>query len=563
MATLSFRSIGARFVLLASILGAVAVAGAVVAFEADRAQAERTAAVRQQEAAKPLIERMRASIYAVVMESRGLYMAADRAQAERFARGLMGHLEATQRDWQALKGFVPAELRGMAAGIEPAVEGFVRLRTELARVGVEQGREAADRLGNNEQNRSAREAFNRGLDQMNEALTGHLDAEVGAAIAEGRRRAMLMLAASALVVVLVLGAILWRVRVTVARPLGRLTMAIDTMAAGKLDDVALPPASADEVGRIAAAATVLHARLREARALEAEAALLRAKADRDRVETTRRAADAIEGAVGGIVQALGRSAGDLTKATHTLRDTADRAGVQVTEVSGGAADASNNVQTVASAAEELSASVAEISRRVDDSAAVARRAVVEVERANTAVAGLSETALRIGDVVRLISGIAGQTNLLALNATIEAARAGEAGKGFAVVAEEVKTLAGQTARATEEISQQVDAIRTATEGAVEAIRGIFGVVGEVDTIAQSIASAVVQQSAATQEIARSALEGAGGTTRVSEAVVHLGRGVEATSNAVRDLQVISGDVSRQGAALNDRIGEALGSLRAA
>ncbi|MBX9596706.1 MAG: hypothetical protein K2X46_20250 [Roseomonas sp.] len=268
-------------------------------------------------------------------------------------------------------------------------------------------------------------------------------------------------------------------------------------------------------------------------------------------------------AVGGIVEALGRSATDLAGATTVLRGTAETASAQVQEVAAGAAEASGNVQTVAAAAEELSMSVNEITRRVDDAAAVARRAVDEMRRADIAVGGLTDSAAKIGDVVRLISGIAGQTNLLALNATIEAARAGEAGKGFAVVAEEVKTLAGQTAKATEEIASQIEAIRGAAAGAVDAIRGIGTVVGEVDSIAQSIAAAVTEQGAATQEIARSATVGAGGTTRVSEAVVHLRQGVEATSGAVRDLQVISTEVARQGQDLRGGIGQALGALRAA
>ena len=558
-----FRTIGARFAILAAILGFVALGGALVAFESNRRQAATAEMLRQQAGARPMIERMRGAIYAVVMESRGLYIAADRPQAERFANGLRAHLRDTEAEWQALRRVLPAELLALADGVEPAVRDFVRMRTDLARIGVEEGRDAANRLGNNDQNRNAREAFNRGLDQLNEALTAVLDRETAATVAAGRRTAMLLLGTSAVAVVLVLALILWRVRVTVAKPLGRLTAAIDTMAEGRLDQVVLPPAGVDEVGRIAAAATVLHAKLLEAKRLEAEAAALREQAERDRIATTRRAADSIESAVGGIVEALGRSATDLAGATDVLRGTAESAATQVREVAAGAQEASGNVQTVASAAEELSLSVNEITQRVDDAAAVARRAVEEMRRADIAVGGLTESAAKIGDVVRLISGIAGQTNLLALNATIEAARAGEAGKGFAVVASEVKTLASQTAKATEEIASQIEAIRSASTGAVDAIRGIGTVVGEVDAIAQSIAAAVTQQGAATQEIARSATIGAGGTTRVSDAVVHLSRGVEATSGAVRELQVISTEVARQGQDLRGGIGQALGALRAA
>ncbi len=563
MSFATFRTIGARFTILASILGLVALGGAGVAYESNSRQAESAETLRHQAAARPMIERMRASIYAVVMESRGLYIAADRVQAERFAAGLRSHLRTTDAEWQALRRALPPELNTMAAGVEPAVRAFIAARTDLARIGVEEGREAADRFGNNDQNRNAREAFNRGLDQLNDALTAVLDRQTATDIEAGHRIALLLLVSTAIAVVLMLALILWRVRVTVAQPLRRLTMAIDGMADGKLDQVVLPPAGADEVGRIATAAAVLHAKLLDARRLEAEAATHRADAERNRIAATRRAADSIETAVGGIVEALGRSATDLAGATTVLRGTAENASTQVREVAAGAQEASGNVQTVAAAAEELSMSVLEITRRVDDAATVARKAVAEVGRADGAVGGLTESAAKIGDVVRLISGIAGQTNLLALNATIEAARAGEAGKGFAVVASEVKTLASQTAKATEEIAQQIEAIRSATAGAVDAIRGIGKVVGEVDSIAQSIAAAVTQQGAATQEIARSATVGAGGTTRVSDAVVHLSRGVEATSGAVLDLQVISTEVARQGQELSGGIAQALGTLRAA
>ncbi|MEI9984892.1 MAG: methyl-accepting chemotaxis protein [Aliidongia sp.] len=213
--------------------------------------------------------------------------------------------------------------------------------------------------------------------------------------------------------------------------------------------------------------------------------------------------------------------------------TSDQTNHQVRAVAAASEEASSNVQTVAAASEELSASIGEISRQVTHAASIAERAVEETRRTDNTVRGLTETAGRIGEVVKLISNIAGQTNLLALNATIEAARAGEAGKGFAVVASEVKSLANQTAKATEEISAQIAAVQKVTQEAVDAIRSIGGTIGEVSEVATGIASAVEEQGAATQEITRNTQEAARRTREVSETVAGVTDGADATGAAAQ------------------------------
>ena len=224
---------------------------------------------------------------------------------------------------------------------------------------------------------------------------------------------------------------------------------------------------------------------------------------------------------------------------------------------------SGNVETVAAAAEELSASIAEISRQVAQATQVATRAAADAERTDAVVGALAEGARRIGDVVGLISSIAGQTNLLALNATIEAARAGDAGKGFAVVASEVKALAMQTARATEDIAQQVGQIRSATDEAVGAIHGIAGVIGEVRGISTAIAAAVEQQGAATQEIARNVAEAATRSGQVSRNIAGVSAGAGEADAAAATMLSAANEVSSQAETLRAAVDGFVGTLRAA
>jgi methyl-accepting chemotaxis protein len=245
--------------------------------------------------------------------------------------------------------------------------------------------------------------------------------------------------------------------------------------------------------------------------------------------------------VGEVTGVLASAATELQVTAQSMSFTATQTNQQATVVAAAAEEASTGVQTVAAAAEELTASISEISRQVAHSSTITNRAVVDAQRTNVIVQALSEGAEKIGHVVGLISTIAGQTNLLALNATIEAARAGDAGKGFAVVASEVKSLASQTAKATEEIGAQITQIQSATKEAVDAIRAIVGTIMEVSSIAMSIAAAVEEQRTATGEIARN---------------------VQQTAQAAQDVTVNIGSVSQAandtGAAANQVLGAASG-----
>jgi methyl-accepting chemotaxis protein len=276
-----------------------------------------------------------------------------------------------------------------------------------------------------------------------------------------------------------------------------------------------------------------------------------------------RMADDFEASVGKVARSVAAAAEGMKGTAESLSEVASDTGKRAVAVAAATEQASTNVQTVAASAEELAASVQEISRQVAESSAIASRAVVEAEATDGTVKGLAEAAAKIGDVVRLISDIAGQTNLLALNATIEAARAGEAGKGFAVVASEVKNLASQTGKATEEIAAQISAMQGATDAAVGAIRSIGETIGRMNAIATSIAAAVEQQGAATQEIARSVQQAAIGTSEVSATIGGVTQAVDMAGGQAAQVLEAANALTVEAATLQGEVARFLTAIRAA
>ena len=542
-------SIAAKLYTIFALLAAATMALAGVAVVNSLEHAALSSEIEAASQGALNVERVDATIYAVVMESRGIYMSAEPDVVRVYAKGLRDfskRLVAIMDEWKRLERATGATHFNEFAA---RVQQFVDFREELARRGTEVGPAAGREWGDNDANRTVRKALNTDIEQLGKFYRDRLK-QLYADLDQGIRRtsATLTALAGAAVMLAAVGiVIIWR---AVARPLAEITRVTAAVAAGTA--VSIPFGERhDEVGGLARSIGVFQEAMRRNDELTrtiVDEAQIRAKRQDELAAEIDRFGDDVEATVA----ELGRIAERMVDASSQLATAADQASSRTDSATTASGEASSNVHDIASAAEELSASVMEIDRQVSHSNTIAAKAVEEAGRTNAEIRALDDAAKRIGDVVKLITAIAEQTNLLALNATIEAARAGDAGRGFAVVASEVKALAGQTAKATEEISAQIAGMQQATVRSVEAIGAIQRTIREVGDITATIAAAVTEQGAATREIARSAdiaskrtIETVAEVGRVSEATADTRGNAKTVKSVADDLGMVAGRVRGQ------------------
>ncbi len=483
------------------------------------------------------------------------------ADAERYSRDFA----VQARTIRTLVGRLHREGNGAAlAGMGRALDGvtglFPRyhdLGVAMAHVNIDQGL-APGNARMAQFDPLADQMFHR-MDRLMARVRGLIGTSLGRQLAEVRAARGLSATLGHTVAVLALFGLgvcavaFWAVIVAVTRPLGRMTGAMRGLAAGEAD-IAIPGADRrDEIGQMAAALAVFRDNARARRELERAQVAAADRAMAERRAAVRAMAETVEREARQGLETVSGHAAAMAADADRLAGAAAHVGEDAAEVATAANQALANAQAVGAASEELAASIREIAGQVAQASRITSRAVEGSETVRARIASLSEAAERIGDVVRLIGDIAGQTNLLALNATIEAARAGESGKGFAVVAAEVKGLATQTTRSTEEIANQVAGIQTATAAAVAAVGEIATTVEDVARISAAIAAAVEQQSAATQEIARNVQETGTAAEAVSARIADVSREAAASGAEAARVKAGLGEVTEGVASLGRRI----------
>jgi methyl-accepting chemotaxis protein len=455
-----------------------------------------------------------------------------------------------------------AELRGSNDAIRAAIAAYARASSQAIER-AESGDQASAKQLSSTVSREARGRLVQLTDDRVRANEAALDAAFRNVDKTAADALMLLLIEAAIGIVAMLAALAWITIGFVVRPIQRFTTTMNLIAGGDLSQDVEGLDRKDEIGTLSRSLDAFRQKGIELRRLQAEAEALKRAAEVERKAALVRMADAFEANVGSIVETVSSASVQLQATAQSMSAATEETARQSTVVAAASEQATANVQTVAAASEELAASIREIARQVATSTQIAGTAVERATDTSGRVTALAESARRIGEVVGLIQSIASQTNLLALNATIEAARAGEAGKGFAVVAQEVKALAQQTAKATEEIGSQIGAIQSATDETVGAIDGIAGVIRDMDQIATTIAAAVEEQASATDEISRNVQQAAAGTTEVSTNIVGLNQAANEAGVASDDVLGASGELARMAADLRTEMARFLNGVRAA
>jgi methyl-accepting chemotaxis protein len=482
-----------------------------------------------------------------------------------FARGAK---DALDRSKVSLDNCNKQLKEARASTKDPAVaakiDGFLTFVPRYSET-VEQTLKVGERLAAavNDRADPARIALDKILDDTGAALkarSGEIQARIEAQAAHARTIGLTL---NIVVALINLGSIIFAF-FGISRPIARLNGAMAQMAKGNLDVEVPGTTRGDEIGDMAKTIAVIRQNAaNEALAKQEEAKREDVARAARRKANMQRLADEFESAVGNIVNTVSSAATELEASAGTLTKSADTTQKLASVVAEASEEASVNVQSVATATGEMSGSISEIGRQVQESSRIAGEAVSQAEKTDARINALAEAAGRIGDVVKLITAIAEQTNLLALNATIEAARAGSAGKGFAVVAQEVKALATQTAKATDEIGAHIRGMQTATQESVAAIKEIGGTIGRISEIAATIAAAVEEQGAATQEISRNVQQASHGTTQVASNITEVNRGAAETGSASAQVLGSARSLANESSRLKLEMVKFLDTVRAA
>ena len=524
-----------------------------------RRNAELIEAIETASRAALNVERINSLVYAVVMESRGVYMSTEAAVVKKYGDGLLKFNEQIRgvvRDWESI---VQADDSEQFAVFKKRIEQFVDFRKELVRRGVEIDAAAGREWGDNDANRAVRSALNKDL----EALSKVYAERRKQIVRQGDVNRTLALALTGLgglaLVVVVIGVLI--ISRSVARPLAVITATIKRVAEGA-ENVEVPHTDrADEIGALARAIRIFQGAMDGNRSLNTQV-LQDSKAPEQRAGHIEASVESFRAAIGGVLRAVADNASAMRDTAQSISRVASDASARAVAASGATEQASSNVNAVAGAAEELSASVEEIGRQVRQSSGMVEQAGLRTEKSITEIESLAAATQRIDGVLTLIQAIAEQTNLLALNATIEAARAGEAGRGFAVVAHEVKALAGQTAKATAEIGQNVSMIQASTRNAVDAVREIGNAVRDINEVTSNIAGAVGQQDAATREISANAQLAAHGNVTLVANISSLSDAIGETDKTATSVLSASTELTSTAETLSREVDKFFSNLRA-